>query len=142
MNYIDQAYGGLYVEGKKGFKPLQIEFLNLQNAFSIAEELEEWDAVKSIAKNLYKFLDVSGRWSEWENLIRAGLIAAEKTNDKLSKATFIYYQAELYKRRSQFDQALRYLQEAENLVSDIKDNNLLGRIIAQKGMILLPQGDP
>ncbi len=137
LQYISQA-----VEVNKGFRPLQIEFLNLQNALLIAQELEEWDAIKFIAKNLYKFLDVSGRWSEWENLIQIGLVAAEKTDDKQSKSTFIYYEAELCKRRSQFELALYHLIEAEALARSVNDKNLLGRIIAQRGMILLPQGQP
>jgi tetratricopeptide (TPR) repeat protein len=137
LSYLDRS-----LAQKGPFALLQLEHLNLRHAFELARELEEWEVVKSMAHKLYKFLDVRGYWVEWEKLIETGLIAAEATQDEGAQATFIYYQAELCKRRGLHDEAFQCLAQAEILAKTVGDQSLLGRITLQTGMVLLPKGKP
>jgi tetratricopeptide (TPR) repeat protein len=136
LEYASKATGG----AARRLTLLDPEYLNIRVALERAYGLEEWDAVKRLVKNTYKYLDVRGYWQEWENQIQKGLMAAKNTNDQENQLVFTYYQAELCQRQGQWDQSWHYLNKAEKQAENLGVRHILARVCGVRARLLRLQG--
>jgi tetratricopeptide (TPR) repeat protein len=138
--YFAEFSGKATNPANRNLNLLDPEYLNLAAAIKAAFNFEDWESVKLLANNLYKFFDVRGYWDDWESLCKMLLHAGNLTADMEHEALAHYYYAQLCEKRGQYDEAVSLLEQAEEKAKLTDAEKLLARIMGIKGRVLCMQG--
>jgi tetratricopeptide (TPR) repeat protein len=140
LAYFAEFSGKATNPANRNLNLLDPEYLNLGTAMSAAFDFEDWEAVKLLANNLYKFFDVRGYWDDWESLCKSLLQAGKLTSDLEHEALAQYYYAQLCEKRGEYEEAISLLEQAEEKAQLVDAGKLLARIMGIKGRVLCMQG--
>ncbi len=120
---------------------VDVEYPNLLSAIRWCHENKQWEPLLQLAKRIWFYLYLTGRFSELLEILEAAVKAAQELGDERREAHFLRRLGRLYWVQGQYDKALvEYLDKAEEKALRYNDEEELGRIRHARSAVLSKQG--
>jgi len=94
-----------------------------------------------VQRKLGQVLELTGEWQAAEHCYLQGLAEAQKLNARSGQAWCETAIGELFRKQGQYDEAMRWLEQAQAKFEDIDNLAGLGQVLHYKGTMAVQQGD-
>jgi tetratricopeptide (TPR) repeat protein len=117
-----------------------LEYPNLLSAIRWCREHERWEMLLELIEGTWFYPYLSGLFSELQEILEATVQATNILQNERRKGRFMRQFGRLYWVQGQYEKALEYLKNAEDIALKFGDNLELGRVYNIRSDILSVQG--
>ncbi len=94
-----------------------------------------WEPVRSLVKAVDSYLDITGHWTEWQTVLKAGLAAAQGLGRPDDEGAFLTHLGIASSALGQVDRAIEYYQQALALHHEMGNRHGQGAVLGNLGIV-------